>query len=116
MRGSGYRAGPFAKEAGRVVRVGPVRIDKLARTVSVEGREVRLTLKEFELLVLLTRAPGVVVRREQIISEIWHYTAGGKSDAHNVTTLVATLRAKLGMPELIETVRGIGYRCAVPAT
>jgi DNA-binding response OmpR family regulator len=114
--GIGYRAEPFAQEAGRTVRVGPLRIDKLARTVSVEGRDVRLTLKEFELLVLLTRDPGVIVRREQIISEIWHYTTWRKSDAHNVTTLVATLRAKLGMPELIETVRGSGYRCAVPAT
>lgn len=85
-----------------------VRVDCAARRVTVDGVPVALTRKEFDLLQMLVRAPGVVYRREQIVAEVW-----GTRDRSAQRTLevhVASLRAKLGRPELIETVRGFGYR------
>jgi DNA-binding response OmpR family regulator len=90
------------------IEAGEVRIDPAAREVTVAGEPVELTRKEFELLAMLARQPGVVFRREHILSEVWrtHWQASQRSlEVH-----VASLRAKLGAPGLIETVRGVGYR------
>jgi DNA-binding response OmpR family regulator len=95
------------------VVVGPVRIELLTRTVSVEGRPVQLTRKEFDLLALLAGRPGVVFRREQIISDVWRTSWEGTSRTLEVH--VGSLRGKLGTPALIETVRGVGYRLVAPA-
>jgi DNA-binding response OmpR family regulator len=92
---------------------GPVRVDPARRTVTVDGRPVTLTRKEFDLLVLLARQPGVVYRREQIISEVWNTSWSGTGRTLEVH--VASLRHKLGTPGLIETVRGIGYRLVASA-
>jgi DNA-binding response OmpR family regulator len=89
---------------------GELRIDPATRQVTVAGREVTLTRKEFDLLALLAQQPGVVFRREQIISEVWRTSWEGTGRTLEVH--VASLRAKLGLPALIETVRGVGYRLA----
>ncbi len=89
---------------------GPVRIDLRGHRVTVDGEEVQLTAKEFDLLTVLAREPGVVVDRERLLREVWNTTWYGS--AKTVDVHVASLRKKLGDPALIETVRGVGLRFA----
>ncbi|MEV8535344.1 response regulator transcription factor [Streptomyces sp. NPDC051211] len=95
-----------------LVRLGAVSIELPTRRVSVDGTDVPLTRKEFDLLALLAQRPGVVFRREQIISEVWRTSWEGTGRTLEVH--VASLRSKLRMPALIETVRGVGYRLVAP--
>ncbi|MEV0374595.1 response regulator transcription factor [Streptomyces sp. NPDC050636] len=95
------------------LRLGAVTVELPTRQVSVAGAAVPLTRKEFDLLALLAQRPGVVFRREQIISEVWRTSWEGTGRTLEVH--IASLRAKLRMPALIETVRGVGYRLVVPA-
>ncbi|MCE7081214.1 response regulator transcription factor [Streptomyces sp. ST2-7A] len=104
---------PRRADAEQTLHAGPVTVEPATRTVSVEGNPVTLTRKEFDLLALLARRPGVVFRREQIISEVWHTSWEGTSRTLEVH--VASLRSKLRRPELVETVRGVGYRLVIPA-
>ncbi|MBB4895739.1 DNA-binding response OmpR family regulator [Streptomyces olivoverticillatus] len=96
----------------RALRLGPVIIELPNRRVSVHGVTVPLTRKEFDLLALLAQRPGVVFRREQIISEVWHTSWEGTGRTLEVH--IASLRSKLHLPALIETVRGVGYKIVVP--
>lgn len=91
---------------------GVLSIDPGARTVHVSGQPVALTRKEFDLLLVLAREPGLVHRREQILSEVWQSSWLGTGRTLEVH--VASLRGKLGIPDLIEAVRGIGYRLRTP--
>jgi DNA-binding response OmpR family regulator len=93
--------------------LGRVAIELTTRRVSVGGAPIALTRKEFDLLALLAQRPGVVFRREQIISEVWRTAWEGTGRTLEVH--VASLRAKLQTPAMIETVRGVGYRLVVPA-
>ncbi|MFJ7207961.1 response regulator transcription factor [Streptomyces sp. NPDC098789] len=97
-----------------VVRFGRVSIELPTRRVCVDDADVPLTRKEFDLLALLAQRPGVVFRREQIISEVWRTSWEGTGRTLEVH--VASLRSKLAMPALIETVRGVGYRLVAPPT
>ncbi|MFF8827720.1 response regulator transcription factor [Streptomyces sp. NPDC015131] len=114
---SGTAAGPGTTAGGAdetaPLRLGAVTVELPTRRVTVAGAEVQLTRKEFDLLALLAQRPGVVFRREQIISEVWRTSWEGTGRTLEVH--VASLRAKLGMPALIETVRGVGYRLVAPA-
>ncbi|MEU2778366.1 response regulator transcription factor [Streptomyces sp. NPDC007162] len=105
--------GAAGSDGDSALRLGPVRIELPTRQVSVDGTAVQLTRKEFDLLALLAQRPGVVFRREQIISEVWRTSWEGTGRTLEVH--VASLRAKLRMPALIETVRGVGYRLVAPA-
>jgi DNA-binding response OmpR family regulator len=83
-------------------------IDRRSRRVIVEGAEIALAPKEFDLLALLAEDPGAVVTRQQILEEVWdpHWYGPSKTvDVH-----VASLRRKLGHPEWVETLRGVGLR------
>lgn len=111
-RTSGGEDGATAAEDG-TLRLGQVTIELPTRRVSVDGDAVPLTRKEFDLLALLAQRPGVVFRREQIISEVWRTSWEGTGRTLEVH--VASLRSKLRMPALIETVRGVGYRLVTPA-
>jgi two-component system response regulator RegX3 len=95
-------------DAGSVIVVGALSVDQRARRVTVDGSEVELTPKEFDLLALLAREPGAVVERERILRDVWHTTWYGSSKTIDVH--VAALRKKLGDPNWIETVRGVGLR------
>ncbi|TDC66071.1 response regulator transcription factor [Streptomyces hainanensis] len=97
-----------------VLNLGPVTVELATRQVSVDGRQIALTRKEFDLLALLAQRPGVVFRREQIISDVWQTSWEGTGRTLEVH--VASLRAKLRRPGLVETVRGVGYRLALPAS
>jgi len=88
--------------------LGALIVDRRARRVLVDGVEVPLSPKEFDLLALLAEDPGAVVSRQTILEEVWdpHWYGPTKTvDVH-----VASLRRKLGFPEWIETVRRIGLR------
>jgi len=102
------RAGPAAPG---VLGLGPLVIDRRTRRVSVSGTELDLTQKEFDLLALLAEDPEAVCPRMRILEEVWdpHWYGPTKTlDVH-----IATLRKKLGHPEWIETVRGVGFRLRV---
>jgi DNA-binding response OmpR family regulator len=107
----GEESGGAGEDAA--LRLGSVVIELPTRRVSVDGAAVQLTRKEFDLLALLAQRPGVVFRREQIISEVWRTSWEGTGRTLEVH--VASLRSKLAMPALIETVRGVGYRLVAPA-
>jgi two-component system, OmpR family, response regulator RegX3 len=94
--------------ARETLEVGGLVIDVRARRASLDGRELSLTVKEFDLLALLAAEPGVVVDRPRILREVWNTNWYGS--AKTVDVHVASLRKKLGDPSLIETVRGVGLR------
>jgi DNA-binding response OmpR family regulator len=90
------------------IALGRLTIDRRTRHVTVDGRHVPLTPKEYDLLVCLARDPGAVRTRSEILDEVWdpHWYGPTKTlDVH-----VASLRRKLGDPSLLETLRGVGYR------
>ncbi len=92
--------------------LGDVQIDVLGHTASRNGIELALTPTEFRLLVELARRPGQVFTRELLLERVWGY--GYLGDSRLVDVAVQRLRAKVehdpASPELIETVRGVGYR------
>ena len=89
-------------------RVGALEVDVDARRVTVSGKEITLTRKEFELLAALARRPGHAVTREQLLAEVWRTTWRGS--LHTLEVHVASLRGKLGDGGFVQTVRGVGYR------
>lgn len=95
-----------------VEQLGEVHLDHGSRRVTVSGEEVSLTRKEFELLSMLVQAAGDVVTREMLMEAIWDTAWVGSSRTLDVH--VSALRSKLGRPGLVATVRGVGYRIAVP--
>lgn len=90
------------------VIVGDVAVHLDAHRVEVQGREIALTRKEFDLLAALARRNGAVVTRDRLVAEVWHTTWAG--NAHTLEVHVASLRSKLSRPRLVQTVRGVGYR------
>ena len=104
--------GPAGTEPG--LHLGPLLIDPAGRTVSRDGREIPLTRTEFELLAELARRPGQVFTRELLLDRIWGYDYLG--DSRLVDVAIGRLRAKVeadpAAPELILTVRGVGYKSA----
>jgi DNA-binding response OmpR family regulator len=95
------------------IRVGPLEVDERTRRVRVDGADVELTPKEFDLLSLLAADAGAVITRRRLLEEVWdtHWYGPTKTiDVH-----VASLRRKLGDPSWIETVRGVGFRLHEPA-
>jgi DNA-binding response OmpR family regulator len=98
-----------------VIRLGPLSINTETYQVTVAGRVLDLTYKEFELLRFLVQRPGRVFTRSMLLQEVWGYNFYGGT--RTVDVHVRRLRAKLG-PEhegLIETIRGVGYRAADPS-
>jgi len=102
--------------ARHVVEIADLRLDLDARIVTLRGSSIPLAAREFDLLALLMRNAGSVVRREEIMDEVWdpHWFGSTKTlDVH-----VAWLRKKLGddpaHPRYITTIRGVGFRFAGP--
>ncbi|GHD30642.1 response regulator transcription factor [Nocardiopsis kunsanensis] len=97
-----------------VLRVGPLRVDLDARTVADADGPIGLTRKEFDLLAALIREEGAVVTREQLLLRVWRTSWPGT--LRTLEVHVGTLRSKLGVVGLIETVRGVGYRLSTTGT
>lgn len=88
------------------ISYGPLHIDVDARRVSLDGRSIEITRKEFDLLHLLASRPGTVVSRKHLMKMVW----GDTLSRRTVDTHVSSLRSKLGSSDWITTVRGIGFR------
>ncbi|WP_293735864.1 response regulator transcription factor [Phascolarctobacterium succinatutens] len=100
-----------AKTDDGLIRRGTLEVHELEHQVRVGGEEVVLTLKEYELLKLLLLHPGIVFSRDKLLNDIWGYEFSGET--RTVDVHIRTLRQKLGEAgELIETIRGVGYRMA----
>jgi phosphate regulon transcriptional regulator PhoB len=98
-------------EEARVFEHGDLRVDPDSHRASVNGREITLTAKEFQLLVALMGRPGRVMTRERLLDEVWGSDITVTS--RTIDTHLKRLREKLGgAGDLIETVRGVGYRFA----
>lgn len=92
-----------------VMNLGPLSLSPSRHEVSLEGEPLNLTVREFDLLSFLMRSPGVVFNRETLLQRVWGWDFDGGS--RTVDVHVQTLRQKLGdHADLIETVRGVGYR------
>lgn len=97
-----------------VVVLDEVTIDLHRHSVTVAGNAVNLTRKEFQVLALLASSGGAVCTRNRIVAEVWGRTWAGANRTLDVH--VATLRTKLGRADLVQTVRGVGYRLGLPDT
>jgi two-component system OmpR family response regulator len=98
-----------AVRAGAVLSAGPITLDEAARSVTVAGRRVDLSRREFSLLEALLRHPGQVLSRDQLLDHAWPYGVAVTPNA--VDAYVHLLRGKLdGASDWLETVRGVGYR------
>jgi DNA-binding response OmpR family regulator len=93
---------------GGPLRVDGLEVDQRARRARLDGRELRLTPREFDLLALLASEPGAAFSRSRIFEQVWETRWFGSPKTIDVH--VAALRRKLGDPGWIETVRGIGFR------
>jgi two-component system phosphate regulon response regulator PhoB len=103
------RQGAGAPPAATQLRHGPLHVDSERHRCFVEEREVPLTAKEFDLLRALMSRPGRVFTREQLLNAVWGSEIS--VTARTIDTHLKRLREKLGKAgELIETVRGVGYR------
>lgn len=98
--------------AGRTRRHGPLEIDSGARRVVLRGDEVHLTATEFDVLAYLAEDAGVVRRRADILRDVWKTEWFGATKT--LDTHVAAIRRKLGSPDWIASVRGVGFRFDVP--
>lgn len=86
-----------------------IKIDKVAHQVSVDGKDIDMSMKEFELLVYLTDNIGVALSREKILNSVWNYDYFG--DSRTIDSHIKKVRKKLGKKgEHIQTVRGLGYK------
>jgi two-component system phosphate regulon response regulator PhoB len=100
-----------SEAGGQVLESGPLHVDLDAHRAHVDGVEVELTAKEFRLLATLMARPGRVMSRERLLDEVWGSEISVTS--RTIDTHLKRLREKLGdAGELIETVRGVGYRFA----
>jgi len=94
--------------AAQLLQVGPLVVDLRAHSVSVDGVQIDLTPKEFDLLAYLAADPGAAHTRRDILEEVWDSNWYGSSKTLDVH--VASLRRKLGHPEWILAVRGVGFK------
>lgn len=99
-------------EAGAVLEKGGIVLDKMAHLVTVDGKRIDLSYKEFELLTYFLENEGIALSREKILNHVWNYDYFG--DARTIDTHVKKLRAKIGdKGEYIKTVWGMGYKFEV---
>ncbi len=106
------KAGDSQQDKNDIVEIGGLRIEKPARRVFVDGREIMLSNKEFDLLLFLASNPNVVYSRDQLFDKIWGFDSFGETST--VTVHINKLREKIekdmSKPQYIETVWGAGYR------
>ena len=97
---------------GDVIEAGGIRMDKAAHIVEIDGRQIELSYKEFELLSYFMENAGIALSREKILNNVWNYDYFG--DARTIDTHVKKLRSKLGdKGEYIRTIWGMGYKFEV---
>ena len=98
-----------APDASDILEAGGIRVVKAAHSVAVDGKEIELSYKEFELLTYFMENAGIALSREKILNNVWNYDYFG--DARTIDTHVKKLRAKIGEKgEYIKTIWGMGYK------
>jgi DNA-binding response OmpR family regulator len=111
LRALGRRAEPGTRRADPVLAAGPIELDERSRRVTVDGKTVDLSPREFSLLECFLRHPGQSLTRDQLLDQAWPFSVAVTPNA--VDAYVHYLRTKLGPAgRWIETVRGVGYRLA----
>ena len=92
-----------------IISVGGIELNKSAHQVRIDGKDIELSFKEFELLAYFMENQGIALSREKILNNVWNYDYFG--DARTIDTHVKKLRSKLGEKgELIKTIWGMGYK------
>lgn len=95
--------------SGTVIETGPFSLDKNALKLNMEGEDIELTATEFKLLLSLVESPGITQERADLLKKVWGYS--DTIQTRTLDTHIKRLREKLGTHgNLIETVRGVGYR------
>jgi len=103
-----------AVEEAQLIEVGGIVLDKSAHQVKIDGQEIDLSFKEFELLNYFVTNQGVALSREKILNNVWNYDYFG--DARTIDTHVKKLRSKMGPKgDFIKTIWGLGYKFEVDA-
>ncbi len=111
LRALARRSEPGARRPDPVLAAGPISLDERSRRVTVDGRFVELSPREFSLLECFLRHPGQSLTRDQLLDQAWPFSVAVTPNA--VDAYVHYLRTKLGdAGRWIETVRGVGYRLA----
>lgn len=96
-------------DSSKLLCIGEINVNEDMHEVTVSGRKITLTLKEYDMLCLLMKNKGRVFTRDELLNKIWGYDFVGES--RTVDVHIRNLRLKLGeCGELIETIRGVGYR------
>ena len=99
-------------DSSEVVEIGGIEIDKAAHQVKIDGQEIELSYKEFELLSYFVENKGIALSREKILNNVWNYDYFG--DARTIDTHVKKLRKKMGEKgDCIRTIWGMGYKFEV---
>lgn len=102
----------YLVDSSEILREGPIELDKAAHTVKINGEEIDLSYKEFELLLYFIDNKGIALSREKILNNVWNYDYFG--DARTIDTHVKKLRKKMGESgDLIKTIWGMGYKFEV---
>ena len=100
--------------ADDVIRAGGIEVNKAAHEVTIDGKPIELSYKEFELLTYFMENQGIALSREKILNSVWNYDYFG--DARTIDTHVKKLRSKLGAKgDYIKTIWGMGYKFEVDA-
>ena len=95
--------------AEEIIQAGGIQMNKAAHIVMIDGKQVDLSYKEFELLAYFMENKGLALSREKILNSVWNYDYFG--DARTIDTHVKKLRSKMGSKgELIKTIWGMGYK------
>lgn len=101
------------KPEERTLNYGGIEIDRAAHRVLIDGKEIELSFKEFELLAYFAENRGVALSREKILNHVWNYDYFG--DARTIDTHVKKLRSKMGEKgDMIKTIWGMGYKLEIP--
>lgn len=102
----------YMVDSSEILREGPIELDKAAHTVKINGEEIDLSFKEFELLLYFIDNKGIALSREKILNNVWNYDYFG--DARTIDTHVKKLRKKMGESgDMIKTIWGMGYKFEV---
>jgi len=101
------RTNPSEKE--NLITCGGIEVDRAAHQVRIDGNEIELSYKEFELLIYFIENRGLALSREKILNNVWNYDYFG--DARTIDTHVKKLRSKMGdKGDMIKTIWGVGYK------
>jgi two-component system phosphate regulon response regulator PhoB len=104
-----------APDSPDALAVGPIEVDRVRHEVRIEGKPLEFTATEFKLLTVLMERCGRLQSREKLLNDVWGYESA--IDTRTVDTHIRRLREKLGVAaELVETVRGFGYRMVAPGS